>query len=117
MSGETKTGPGTSLPALHCMCANLRRAARAVTRLYNHELQTAGIEITQLTLLMALERTGEISQGELGRLLALDSTSLTRMLRLLEKPEMDYGEDRGRPAREALASHCLGREEIRKWSN
>jgi DNA-binding MarR family transcriptional regulator len=56
-----------------------------VTRLYNRELQPDGIEITQFTLLMALDRTGEISQGELGRLLALDSTTLTRMLEPLKK--------------------------------
>jgi DNA-binding MarR family transcriptional regulator len=67
------------------MCANLRRASRAVTRLYNRELQSDGIEITQFTLLMALDRTGEIPQGKLGELLALDSTTLTRTLELLKK--------------------------------
>ena len=41
------------------------------------------IEITQFTLLMALDQVGEIAQGELGEILALDSTSLTRMLKLL----------------------------------
>lgn len=87
-----------NLPLLPCACANLRRAARAVTRLYNSELQPHGIEITQFTLLMALDRTGEISQGKLGNLLALDSTSLTRMLKpLMEKYgwiETRVGEDR-----------------------
>jgi DNA-binding MarR family transcriptional regulator len=67
-------------PVLPCACANLRRAARAVTRMYNRELQPSGLELTQVTLLMALDRTGEITQGNLGKLLALDSTSLTRML-------------------------------------
>jgi DNA-binding MarR family transcriptional regulator len=75
----------TTLPVLPCSCANLRRAARAVTRLYNQELQSEDIEITQFTLLMTLNRVGEISQGELGELLALDSTSLTRMLKLLKE--------------------------------
>src|SRR5205809_4490737 len=70
--------------ALPCACANLRRAARAVTRLYNRELLSDGIEITQFTLMMALKHVGEISQGELGEILALDSTSLTRMLKLLK---------------------------------
>ena len=74
-----------SLPLLPCTCANLRRASRAVTRLYNRELQSDGIEITQFTLLMALDRTGEISQGRLGEILALDSTTLTRTLELLKK--------------------------------
>jgi DNA-binding MarR family transcriptional regulator len=73
------------LPLLPCTCANLRRAARAATRFYNRELRADGIEITQFTLLMALDRTGEIPQGELGRLLALDSTTLTRMLEPLKK--------------------------------
>jgi DNA-binding MarR family transcriptional regulator len=74
-----------SLPLLPCACANLRRAARAVTRLYNQELRPEGIEITQLTLLMALDMVGETSQGKLGEILALDSTTLTRMLDLLKK--------------------------------
>lgn len=73
------------LRALPCACANLRRTARAVTRMYNHELRETGLELTQFTLLMALNLTGETTQGKLGSLLALDSTSLTRMLRLLTK--------------------------------
>src|SRR5579885_2330875 len=77
--------PRSSLPLMPCTCANLRRASRAVTRLYNRELKPDGIEVTQFTLLMALERTGEISQGRLGEILALDSTTLTRMLDLLKK--------------------------------
>jgi DNA-binding MarR family transcriptional regulator len=74
-----------TLPVLPCACANLRRSARAVTRMYNQELRATGLELTQFTLLMALNLTGETSQGDLGKLLALDTTSLTRMLRPLVK--------------------------------
>jgi len=74
-----------SLPVLPCACANLRRAARAVTRMYNQELRATGLELTQYTLLMALDLTGETAQGNLGRMLALDTTTLTRMLGLLRK--------------------------------
>jgi len=74
-----------TLPLLPCACANLRRTARAVTKMYNQELRDTGLELTQFTLLMALNLTGEITQGNLGKLLALDTTSLTRMLRLLTK--------------------------------
>jgi len=94
---EEAAGIRKSLPLLPCTCANLRRAARAVTRLYNGEVRQDGIEITQFTLLMALNHTGEIPQGELGRVLALDSTSLTRMLDLLKKHgwvEAKEGDDR-----------------------
>lgn len=75
----------TPLPLLPCTCANLRRAARAATRLYNRELKDENIEITQFTLLMALDRTGEIPQGRLGDVLSLDSTTLTRMLEPLKE--------------------------------
>ncbi|HEY1468633.1 MAG TPA: MarR family transcriptional regulator [Candidatus Acidoferrum sp.] len=41
------------------------------------------MELTQFSLLTALSTAGETTQGNLGKFLALDSTSLTRMLRLL----------------------------------
>jgi DNA-binding MarR family transcriptional regulator len=65
--------------------------------MYNRELRDTGLELTQFTLLMALNLTGEITQGNLGKLLALDTTSLTRMLRLLTKRGwigVKAGEDR-----------------------
>jgi DNA-binding MarR family transcriptional regulator len=69
-----------SLPELPCACASLRRAARAVTRMYNQELRSSGLELTQFTLLMTLDLTGKITQKTLGRILAMDSTTLTRTL-------------------------------------
>jgi DNA-binding MarR family transcriptional regulator len=68
------------LPTLPCACANLRRAARAVTQLYDRELRATGLGVTQFTLLQALSRVGEVSQGRLGNALAIDSTTLTRTL-------------------------------------
>ncbi len=110
---------GKTLPRLPCTCANLRRAARAVTRLYNRELHCDGIEITQFTLLMALDKVGEISQGELGEILALDSTSLTRMLKLLKKRgwvEAREGDDRRvRIFRLTQAGRERFRQSLRHW--
>ena len=74
-----------SFPQLPCACANLRRAARAATRMYNRELRPSELELTQFTLLMALDLTGEITQKRLGKLLAMDSTTLTRTLSLVAK--------------------------------
>jgi len=76
-SGES---PPVPLP---CACANLRRASRAVTQLYDQELRESGLRVTQFTLLQALELTGKLNQGRLGELLFLDSTTLTRTLRPL----------------------------------
>ena len=73
------------IPQLPCACASLRRVTRSVTKMYNQELSLTGLELTQFTLLMALKMTGETTQGRLGKVLVLDSTSLTRMLRPLLK--------------------------------
>jgi DNA-binding MarR family transcriptional regulator len=74
-----------SLPLLACACASLRRTARVVTQLYETELQGTGLRATQFTLLQALEQLGAASQGMLGRLLALDATTLSRTLPPLER--------------------------------
>ncbi len=70
-------------PRLPCACASLRRAARAVTQMYEEELRETGLRATQFTLLQVLERAGSMTQGELGAILSLDSTTLTRSLRPL----------------------------------
>src|SRR2546425_10896411 len=73
--------PLAPLPALDCACASLRRAARAVTQLYEAALQDTGLRATQFTLLQALERQGRSPQTAGGELLALDPTTLSRTLR------------------------------------
>jgi len=72
------------LPVASCACGSLRRAARAATHLYDQELRDTGINTAQFTLLQTLAKAGPITQGRLGRLLALDSTTLSRTLRPLE---------------------------------
>ncbi len=77
--------PLASLPSvLPCTCANLRRASRAVTQLYDDALRDTGLRATQFTLLQALSLAGELTQRELGQFLAIDSTTLTRTLGPLE---------------------------------
>jgi DNA-binding MarR family transcriptional regulator len=74
-----------ALPALGCACASLRRAARAVTQLYDAALQGTGLRVTQFTLLQTLAKMGPSPQAALGELLALDPTTLSRTLRPLER--------------------------------
>ncbi|HYZ15032.1 MAG TPA: MarR family winged helix-turn-helix transcriptional regulator [Candidatus Acidoferrum sp.] len=75
-----------NMVSLPCACANVRRAARVVTSLYDDALRDSGLRVTQFTLLQALELTGATSQGDLGAVLAIDSTTLSRSLRpLLEE--------------------------------
>jgi DNA-binding MarR family transcriptional regulator len=68
-----------------CLCAALRQASRAVTRIYDAELRGTGLRATQHSLLRLLGRVGEIRQGDLGAMATLDETTLTRGLRPLEK--------------------------------
>jgi DNA-binding MarR family transcriptional regulator len=71
------------LPVLPCMCGSFRRTSRALTQLYEQALRPLGLRATQLTILQVLSRTGEVSQGQLGEMLAMDSTSLTRTLAIM----------------------------------
>jgi DNA-binding MarR family transcriptional regulator len=74
-----------SLPVLPCACASLRRATRAISGLYEDALRPSGLRNSQFTILQALSLAGEMNQGRLGEILAMDSTTLTRTLRILER--------------------------------
>jgi DNA-binding MarR family transcriptional regulator len=75
----------TLLPVLPCMCAGLRRASRALTQFYEEELRPVGLRATQFTILQTLSLAGEVTQQELGRMLAMDSTTLTRTLGIMNR--------------------------------
>jgi DNA-binding MarR family transcriptional regulator len=86
-----------STPTLPCMCANVRRAARALTQRYDEALRPLGLTITQFTILQALSLAGEPTQGQLGEILAMDSTTLTRTLAVMNRHgwiAKHYGTDR-----------------------
>jgi DNA-binding MarR family transcriptional regulator len=83
--------------ASDCACRRLRGAARAVTRLYDDALRPTGLRATQFTLLVAVEFGGRALISGLADRLALDRTSLTRELKLLEERglvSIKPGEDR-----------------------
>jgi DNA-binding MarR family transcriptional regulator len=84
-------------PSLPCMCASLRRASRALTQHYEDALRPTGLRATQFTVLQALTIAGEVSQGKLGQILAMDSTTLTRTLTIMGRRgwiAKQRGEDR-----------------------
>jgi len=83
------------LPELVCACANLRRAARAMTRLYDRALGETGLSAASLTLLQVLARHEgrPMTQQALGEFLVIDTTTLTRTL----APLVQRGWVRSRP--------------------
>ena len=102
------------LPALPCLCATLRRASRALTQIYEERLRPLGLRSSQFTILQALSLAGEVSQGDLGHMLAMDSTTLTRTLAIMSRHrwvERRPGEDR-RVSRIRLSQ--AGKEQFRR---
>jgi len=66
-----------------CLCHALRKASRGVTRLYDEELRRIGLRTTQFSLLAYLSRVGEVRQSNLGELMLLEETTVSRNLRPL----------------------------------
>ena len=85
------------------MCGSFRRAARALTQFYEEALRPLGLRATQMTVLQVLARVGEVSQGQLGKILAMDSTTLTRTLAIMVR-EGWIAERRGDDRRERWLS-------------
>jgi DNA-binding MarR family transcriptional regulator len=79
-----------------CACANLRRAARAVTQVFDEALAPSGLRATQFTLLVTNCLVGESTINELAEKMAMDRTTLSRNLKPLVRSgllEVRPGED------------------------
>jgi DNA-binding MarR family transcriptional regulator len=79
-----------------CACANLRRAARAVTQVFDEALGPSGLRATQFTLLVTSRLMGESTINELAERMAMDRTTLSRNLKPLVRSgllEVRPGED------------------------
>ena len=70
-------------PMLPCLGANLRRAARLVSQLYESDPGWPNLSIPQLALLRAIARGGTLTG--LSSLLALDQTTVSRSLAALRR--------------------------------
>ena len=71
----------------NCTCFGLRKAARAVTQMYDQALKPTGLRTTQFSLLAVTDRVGPRGMAELAEQLVMDRTTLTRNL----KPLLDRG--------------------------
>jgi DNA-binding MarR family transcriptional regulator len=71
-----------------CACFDLRKATRAVSRLYDDCLRPLGLNITQYSLLRVIETEPQISVSTLGRYMVMDRTSVTRALAPLERDRL-----------------------------
>ncbi|NEQ27023.1 MAG: winged helix-turn-helix transcriptional regulator [Microcoleus sp. SIO2G3] len=80
-----------------CACSQVRKAARAITQLYDDCLQPSGLRITQFYLLLNIYIADAPTVTGLAQALQFDQTTMTRNLKLLERQgmiEMTAGVDR-----------------------
>ena len=68
-----------------CACFDLRRATRAVSRMYDEFLRDAGLNITQFSMLRLICAEKELSISTLSRYMVMERTSITRAIVPLER--------------------------------
>jgi len=68
-----------------CNCFAVRSAARHVSQYYDRYLATAGLRMTQFSILAKLKRLGPLTINELARQMVMDRTTLGRNIKPLER--------------------------------
>ena len=68
-----------------CVAAKTRRAARAVTAVYDHHLRPVRLKVGQFTMLVALRMLPDPTIGQLAEAIGMDRTTVTRNLKPLER--------------------------------
>lgn len=68
-----------------CTCGELRKAARAITLLYDNAFKSSGLLSTQFNVLQAIYNIDSMRISDLANKLGMDRTTLTRNLSVLER--------------------------------
>ena len=68
------------LVAQECIANRVRLLNRAVSSMYDEALRPHGLRITQMSILVVLSKLGEASPGDVGRILCLEKSTLSRTL-------------------------------------
>ncbi len=68
-----------------CACGNIRKTARTITQFYDRYIQSTGLSSPQCSLLYTISLHGNISVCELGTILLMDQTTVTRNIEILRK--------------------------------
>lgn len=68
-----------------CICFNLRKAARAITQIYDQLFKELDLTASQISILTSLRMIGGMSVSQLSQAMATDRTTITRNLKPLER--------------------------------
>jgi len=87
---ESKPDPNVPLRITHevrdrCLCLAAQRAARALARRFDLALRPVGLTNGQFSLLNAINQPRPPRPGDLARFLAMDHTTMTAALKVLER--------------------------------
>jgi DNA-binding MarR family transcriptional regulator len=101
--------------ARDCVMTRWRITSRVLSAIYDEQLRPFGLKSSQLSLLVAVTKAGPVRRIELGRLLSLDPSTLTRNLAVMLKHGWieevpDNGDQRGAP----LQTTATGRKLLEK---
>lgn len=77
---------GEEAPA--CVCFNIRKAARAISQLYDDVLRPSGLRVTQFSILAVTRRLGPVTVTRLAEETVTDRTTLTRNLKILAQQKL-----------------------------
>lgn len=64
----------------NCLGLRARLVERVVSGVFDRHLRPLGLRITQVTLLTAIARAGEVTPSALGRMLALEKSTVSRTI-------------------------------------
>jgi DNA-binding MarR family transcriptional regulator len=68
-----------------CLCLHVQRAARALARRFDMAMKPIGLNNGQFSLMMSLNRPQPATMKSVAGLLAMDRTTLTAALKVLER--------------------------------
>ena len=97
-----------------CACSSLRRASRALTRLYDEALASAGLTTTQFAILRTLERLGPSSVTAIAQATGHERSAMTRNLGPLARAALVEVAAANDPRRRAVTLTAAGTATIRR---
>ncbi|MCD1617542.1 MarR family winged helix-turn-helix transcriptional regulator [Salipiger marinus] len=103
-----------------CLCFRAQRAARALGRRFDAALKPVGLTNGQFSLLMSLNRPDPPRISDLAPFLAMDRTTLTAALKVLERRGLvlqgtDSGDRRSRRLRLSDDGRALLKQAVPIW--
>lgn len=97
-----------------CVCHNLRRSARAVTRFYDEALAPAHLPANQMAILVGIAIADRPTISALARDMAMDPSTLSRNLHPLEREGLIQVKAKPKERRKHLSVTAKGMKRIKQ---